>query len=251
MRSKFYSCLMSLGHLTADMNQGALSAVLPFLIATYHYDFATAGLIMMFYSVVGSFVQPIFGQLADKHFNLWILPISLAFACGGMAFTGITDNFVTLCIAATLSGVGVSMFHPIAALILNRTAPVGKLGECLSIFSFGGNMGFVIGPIVSTTAVTYLGLRGTLVMLIPALIAPLASCTSRTSFCVMTIFSSPSFSTRINCLSFPSLISLWQRRGSKPLFSQSSGAAILPFLSMIPASRSWAMASMRPEPQIP
>jgi len=170
MRSKFYSALMSLGHLTADMNQGALSAILPYLITAYNYDFATAGLIMMFYSVVGSFVQPIFGQLADKHFSLWVMPLSLVFACGGMAVTGVTSSFWTLCIAAMLSGIGVSMFHPVAALILNKTSPKGKLGECLSIFSFGGNMGFVIGPLVASAAVSTLGLKGTLVLLIPAII---------------------------------------------------------------------------------
>ena len=170
MRSKFYSYLMSLGHVTADMNQGALSAILPYLIVAYNYDFATAGSIVMFYSVVGSVVQPVFGQLADKHFNLWVMPISLLLACGGMACTGITSNYWTLCAAAMLSGIGVSMFHPIAALILNRTAPTGRLGECLSIFSFGGNMGFVIGPLLAGTLVSLFDLKGTLILLIPALI---------------------------------------------------------------------------------
>lgn len=161
---------MSMGHVTADMNQGALSAILPYLIVANNYDFATAGSIMMFYSVVGSFIQPIFGQLADKHFSLWVMPLSLVLACGGMACTGITSNYWTLCFVAMLSGIGVSMFHPGAALILNRTAPEGKLGECLSIFSFGGNMGFVVGPLAAGLAVSYFGLKGTLLLLIPAII---------------------------------------------------------------------------------
>ena len=159
--------------MTADMNQGALSAVLPYLIAAYHYDFETAGSIIMFYSVVGSFIQPIFGQLADKHFSLWIMPLSLILACGGMAATGITDSYWLLCAVSMLSGIGVSMFHPVAALILNRTAPEGKLGTCLSVFSFGGNMGFVVGPLVAGTLVSWLGLRGTLFLLLPALITNL------------------------------------------------------------------------------
>lgn len=171
MKSKFYSYLMSLGHVTADLNQGALSAVLPFIIAANGYDYTTAGSIVMFYSIVGSFVQPIFGQLADKHFSPWVMPLSLILACGGMAFTGLTSSYWVMVAAAMISGIGVSMFHPGAALILNKTAPEGKLGECLSIFSFGGNMGFVVGPVLAGTSVAFFGLKGTLVLLIPVLIA--------------------------------------------------------------------------------
>lgn len=171
MRSKFYSYLMSLGHVTADLNQGALSAILPFIIAANGYDYTTAGSIVMFYSIVGSFVQPIFGQIADKFFSPWIMPLSLLLACGGMAMTGLTSSYWVMVAAAMISGIGVSMFHPGAALILNKTAPEGKLGECLSIFSFGGNMGFVVGPILAGTYVALFGLKGTLVLLIPVLIA--------------------------------------------------------------------------------
>lgn len=162
---------MSLGHVTADLNQGALSAVLPFIIAANGYDYTTAGSIVMFYSIVGSFVQPIFGQLADKHFNPWVMPLSLILACGGMALTGLTSSYWVMVAAAMISGIGVSMFHPGAALILNKTAPEGKLGECLSIFSFGGNMGFVVGPVLAGTSVAFFGLKGTLILLIPVLIA--------------------------------------------------------------------------------
>lgn len=161
---------MSLGHVTADLNQGALSAVLPFIIAANGYDYTTAGTIVMFYSIVGSFVQPIFGQLADKHFSPWVMPLSLILACGGMAMTGLTNSYWLMVTAAMISGIGVSMFHPGAALILNKTAPEGKLGECLSIFSFGGNMGFVVGPILAGTSVAMLGLKGTLVLLVPVFI---------------------------------------------------------------------------------
>ena len=58
--------LLALGHLCSDINQGALAAVLPFLIAARHYDYATAASLIMAANVIGSVVQPLFGQLADK-----------------------------------------------------------------------------------------------------------------------------------------------------------------------------------------
>ena len=57
-----YNYLISCGHLCSDINQGALAAVLPFLIAAYHYDYATAATLVLFSNLVGSVVQPIFGQ---------------------------------------------------------------------------------------------------------------------------------------------------------------------------------------------
>ena len=63
-----YNYLISCGHLCSDINQGALAAVLPFLIAAYHYDYATAATLVLFSNLVGSVVQPIFGQLADRFF---------------------------------------------------------------------------------------------------------------------------------------------------------------------------------------
>ena len=56
-----YNYLISCGHLCSDINQGALAAVLPFLIAAYHYDYATAATLVLFSNLVGSVVQPIFG----------------------------------------------------------------------------------------------------------------------------------------------------------------------------------------------
>lgn len=148
MTKNFYAYLMCAGHLAADSNQGALSAILPFLIATYHYDYATIGSLVMFYSFVGSLIQPYFGQLADKHYSPWILPVALVLASFGMAMTGLTSSFPLLCLAVIVSGVGVAMFHPIAILIVNKTAPKEKHGALVSIFSFGGNMGFSVGPLV-------------------------------------------------------------------------------------------------------
>ena len=87
-----YNYLISCGHLCSDINQGALAAVLPFLIAAYHYDYATAATLVLFSNLVGSVVQPIFGQLADRHNRPWLIPLGLLLAGGGMALTGVPQR---------------------------------------------------------------------------------------------------------------------------------------------------------------
>lgn len=170
MSKQYYAYLMCSGHLSADINQGALSAILPFLIAAYHYDYATVGSLVMFYSFVGSVVQPIFGQMADKYYSQWILPCALILASFGMAMTGYTSSFPLLCVSVIISGIGVAMFHPISILIVNRTAPKEKHGTAVSIFSFGGNMGFSVGPLLVGVGMALLGMRGTIVLVLPSLI---------------------------------------------------------------------------------
>ena len=61
-----YKYVLSLGHLCSDINQSILSAVLPFLIATYHYDYTTAAMLVTVSNVFGAFVQPFIGMLSDK-----------------------------------------------------------------------------------------------------------------------------------------------------------------------------------------
>ena len=85
-----YKYLMSLGHFCSDINQGALSAVLPFLIAAHGYSYATAASLVMISNLVGSAVQPLIGYLSDKRSTTWAIPAGVLMAGGGIALTGFT-----------------------------------------------------------------------------------------------------------------------------------------------------------------
>ena len=164
------SYLFAFGHLCSDINQGSLSALLPFLIAAHNYNYATATMLVMASNIVGSVIQPIFGWLADKHSRPYIMSVGVLLAGGGMALTGWLDNFYGICAAVMLSGVGVAMFHPQAAQLVNRNADPNHKGTDLGIFSFGGNLGFTIGPLLTSAFISLFGLRGTLVYFLPALL---------------------------------------------------------------------------------
>ena len=161
---------MALGHFCVDFTQGTLSAVLPFLIASYHYSYATAATLVMVTNLVGSVIQPVFGVLADKIDRPHMVTIGALLAGGGMAAVGFIPSFWGLCIAVIITGIGVAMLHPQAARMVNRMADEDNMGMSMGIFSFGGNAGFTIGPVVAAGAITMLGLKGTLIFLIPAFV---------------------------------------------------------------------------------
>lgn len=170
MKNKIHSYVLALGHGCSDINQSILSAVLPFLIASYHFDYATASLLVMISNIVGSIVQPIFGNIADKKNQPWIIIIGVSLASIGMALTGFLSSFIGLSIAVMISGIGVALFHPQAAQLVDRSSNKNKKGQGISIFSFGGKMGFTIGPILTAFAINTFGMKGTIIFLAPAMI---------------------------------------------------------------------------------
>ena len=169
-RNKTYQYVLALGHLCSDINQSILSALLPFLIAAYNYDYATAAMLVTVSNVVGSIVQPFFGTIADKYNKPFMISLGVLLAGGGMAITGFISNFYGLCIAVMISGIGVAMFHPQSAKLVNQVSDQSKQGKGMSIFSFGGKIGFTLGPILTSFLIVNFGMRGTIIFLVPSMI---------------------------------------------------------------------------------
>lgn len=165
-----YKYVLSLGHLCSDINQSILSAVLPFLIATYHYDYTTAAMLVTVSNVFGAFVQPFIGMLSDKKNKLLYMTLGVLLASGGMAVTGFISNFFVLCIVVIISGIGVAMFHPQAAKLFNSVSSKNAKGKGMSIFSFGGKVGFTLGPVYTAFLMNLFGMKGTILFLIPGIV---------------------------------------------------------------------------------
>ena len=155
---KYYKYILSLGHLCSDINQSILSAVLPFLIATYHYDYTTAAMLVTVSNVFGAFVQPFIGMLSGKKNKLLYMTLGVLLASVGMAVTGFISNFFGLCIAVIISGIGVAMFHPQAAKLINSVSSKNAKGKGMSIFSFGGKVGFTLGPVYTAFLMNLFGM---------------------------------------------------------------------------------------------
>lgn len=154
--------LVSLGHLSCDVNGGALPAVLPFLITNYGFNYQAAAGLMFAFSCLSSIIQPLFGWLSDKISKPWFIPLGVLLAGGGLAAVGFMSSYWAIFAVIAVSGVGAALFHPEGARFANRVSGATK-GTGLSIFSVGGNGGFVVGPILAVAAINGFGMRGTAV----------------------------------------------------------------------------------------
>lgn len=158
--------LLMLGHVCSDINQGALAAVLPFLVLYGGYGYAEVSFLVLAANVVSGVVQPVFGAFSDKHPCPWFAALGVLLAGAGMAGIGIAGSYPLVIASAVFSGIGVALFHPEGGRLANIVASADKASG-MSIFAVGGNVGFAVGPLMVAGAVTLFGLAGTLVFLVP------------------------------------------------------------------------------------
>jgi len=163
--------VLAAGHACADTAQGAVPALLPFLIDQRGISYSAAGLLVLVTSVGSSAIQPLFGLGSDRLALPWLLPFGVFLAGLGVALVGLSSSYVVTAAAVGLSGIGVAAFHPEGARFANQVSG-DRRGEGMSYFSLGGNAGFALGPILVTPLVLLFGLRGTLLLaVIPTIVA--------------------------------------------------------------------------------
>lgn len=161
--------LLTAGHIITDINQGALPALLPFLMAAHNFSYAAAASLVFAANISSSVIQPLFGYFADNISSPWIMPLGILLAGSGLAVAGLVPDYWMIFIAVAISGIGIAAYHPEAARLANYAAGEKK-ATGVSTFTAGGNIGFAIGPIFATAVISILGLKGSILLLIPVLI---------------------------------------------------------------------------------
>ena len=160
--------LLASGHLGTDFANGALPALLPFLVDRFGLTYTLAATLMLASTVSSSVVQPLFGLWSDRRGAIWLLPAGVGLAGLGIALAADAPSYSSCLVLVVLSGIGVAAYHPegskFAAYASGRRRASG-----MSAFSVGGNVGFALGPIVATPLVLAFGLRGGLLLALPCL----------------------------------------------------------------------------------
>ncbi|MFL5827763.1 MAG: MFS transporter [Thermoleophilaceae bacterium] len=158
--------VLSTGHMMADTWQGAVPALLPFLIDKRGYSYAAASALVLAATVASSLIQPAFGHFSDRRSLAWLMPAGVLLGGVGIALVGVASDYALTFLAVVISGLGVAAFHPEGSRFANYVSGA-KRASGMSLFSLGGNVGFALGPILVTPLVIAFGLSGTLLLLIP------------------------------------------------------------------------------------
>ncbi len=161
--------LLSAGHLFTDLNQGAVAALLPFLVSERDLTLAAAGALVLASTVSSSVVQPLFGIFSDNRPIPALMPLGVLLAGIGMSLAGVAPSYPLIFLSVVVSGIGVAAFHPEAARFANYVSG-SRRARGMSFFSVGGNAGVALGPLLTTPLVLVFGLPGSLFLVLPAAI---------------------------------------------------------------------------------
>ncbi|WP_081690787.1 MFS transporter [Conexibacter woesei] len=169
MMDKRKLATLSAGHGAVDLSQGAVPALLPFLIAARGMSLGSATALLTAATIGSSIVQPLFGLWADRLATPLLLPGGLALAGIGLGAVGWCDSYILLALALFVSGLGVAAFHPEGARLAGA-ASGDERATGMSYFSVGGNLGFALGPLLAAPIVGLAGLHATPLLAIPGLV---------------------------------------------------------------------------------
>jgi len=159
---------LSAGHFATDFANGALPALLPFMVDRFDLSYTLAAALMLASAASSSLIQPLFGAWSDRRGALWLLPSGVALAGIGIALAAAAPSYWLVLLLVVVSGLGVAAYHPegskFAAYASGRRRASG-----MSLFSLGGNVGYALGPTATTPLVLAFGLAGGLLLVVPCL----------------------------------------------------------------------------------
>jgi FSR family fosmidomycin resistance protein-like MFS transporter len=157
---------LALGHLAADFAQGTVPALLVFLKPVLHLSYTMTAAVVLVATATSSLAQPFFGRWSDRRGAVWLMPTGVVLAGAGMALAAISPTYAVLLVLIGISGLGVGAFHPEAMKVAGH-ASGGKRASGMALFATGGNLGFALGPLLASAAISPLGTRGGLLLVVP------------------------------------------------------------------------------------
>lgn len=149
---------VSLGHLLNDSLQSLIPASYPLLKSSLGLKFGQLGMVTLAFQATASVLQPLVGLAFDRRPRPWALPCGMVLTLAGLLLLSRAATFPAVLAAATLMGVGSSIFHPEASRVAHRAAGPRR-GFAQSFFQVGGNCGSALGPLLAALVVLPQGQR--------------------------------------------------------------------------------------------
>ncbi|BBB90613.1 MAG TPA: MFS transporter [Methylomusa anaerophila] len=170
-KSAWYNVsVLTAAHFMSDFYAVFLPPLLPFLMTKLGMSLTMSGILVMVNSVVSSVFQPVCGYYIDKSGYSWLLiftlPVSAVFIC----VAGLVESQAALFAVVVLSGLAITIFHPLGSSLVGRVTPETGKGRAMSVFIFGGNVGCAVSPAVVVWLLADYGAGSLLWLIVPGLI---------------------------------------------------------------------------------
>lgn len=135
-------------HCINDFGQGSLAALIPFFIANFGLNYYQSASIIFCNTIVASIAQPILGYVADRWRVPWFIPVGFSITLVSISAIALATSYEMILALSLIAGLGAALFHPEAALLVNRMQS-NELGNAMGRFAVGGSAGFAMGPLLA------------------------------------------------------------------------------------------------------
>lgn len=151
--------LISAGHGVHDTYTAFLPTLLPGLIARFALSTAQAGLLSVFLQWP-SVLQPFIGYVADRASLRAFIVLAPGITATAMSLLGVAPAYGVLAVLLMIAGLSSAGLHAVGPVAVGYLAG-RRLGQGMSFWMVGGELGRTLGPLVIAAAVTTYGLQGT------------------------------------------------------------------------------------------
>ncbi|MGN6866944.1 MAG: MFS transporter, partial [Solirubrobacteraceae bacterium] len=155
--------MLAIGHCCTDICQGAVPAMVPFLVAERGYSVGSASVLVVAVTISSSVVQPAFGYISDLRSVAWLLPAGCVVAGLGIGLAGVMPSYWLTVLVVAAGGFGIAAYHPEGSRYASYLS-TERRATAMSLFSVGGNVGFALGPVLMAGVTLLFGLDGTLLI---------------------------------------------------------------------------------------
>jgi FSR family fosmidomycin resistance protein-like MFS transporter len=169
-RAGMIALAVATAHGANDLYAAFLHPLLPRIMDRLGLSVALAATLAMTLSLAASLIQPVMGHLADRYGARLFVVVGPLMSGVFLSLIGWAPSFGMLLILLALGGIGSAAFHPPGASMASGPGRRSGGGARLSIFSFGGALGYAIGPLVAVGIVSRWGLERLWLAMLPLLL---------------------------------------------------------------------------------
>lgn len=149
--------LVSSGHFVSHFFQLALPPLFPILKDELGVSYAALGLLSSIFFISSGLSQTPIGFLVDRIGARRVLIGGITLLGAAYLLMGMLQSYPAFVVLAVVGGLGNAVFHPSDYAIMTASVSPGRLGRAYSVHTLGGNIGWIVAPMVMIALATLLG----------------------------------------------------------------------------------------------
>src|SRR5262249_47939934 len=163
--------LVTLGHFLNDSYGSFFAPILPMLIEKLSLSLTAASGLASIPSITSALFQPLYGMASDRIRGRFFIILGPLVSVVCMGCLGVVPHAFLVAVLL-LAGLRSGAVHP-PAVAAAGTVSGARRGFGIAVFTFGGSLGFAVGPLAIIGAMQCFGLDRSYYIILPGLLGVL------------------------------------------------------------------------------